>query len=180
MKRLIGVLFVGHIHSAGVCLIALMFFNSMGTISRSAETILNSKHNLSASSLGNVRASKEMEVCIFCHTPHGSGREAPLWNRFSSGATYLPYSSSTVQATIGQPTGSSKLCLSCHDGTIALGMVKSRTAPLEMHGGITTMPSGRTLIGTDLSDDHPISFIMIPPSLPGARASRIRLFSPGA
>jgi len=81
-----------------------------------------------------------------------------LWNHTLSVATYIPYNSSTIKAAIGQPSGSSKLCLSCHDGTVALGMVNSRPSPIEMQGGTTTMPSGRTLIGTDLSDDHPISF----------------------
>jgi predicted CXXCH cytochrome family protein len=37
-------------------------------------------------------------------------------------------------------------------------MVNTRVSPIEMQGGVTTMPYGRTLIGTDLSDDHPISF----------------------
>src|SRR5690606_17606262 len=58
----------------------------------------------------------------------------------------------------GQPTGNSKLCLSCHDGTIALGNVVSRHQPIMMAGGITTLPPGKSNLGTDLSDDHPISF----------------------
>lgn len=144
---------------SGKMILSLLLLWLAVPVAHSAETILNSKHNLSATSTGNIRATKEAEVCIFCHTPHGSGREAPLWNRYSSGATYLPYSSTTTKATIGQPTGSSKLCLSCHDGTVALGMVRSRETPLEMQAGITTMPHGRSLIGTDLSDDHPISFV---------------------
>ena len=40
--------------------------------------------------------------------------------------SYKLYGSSTTQATIGQPDGSSILCLSCHDGTISLGNVMSR------------------------------------------------------
>ncbi|HSU55282.1 MAG TPA: cytochrome c3 family protein, partial [Candidatus Dormibacteraeota bacterium] len=57
-----------------------------------------------------------------------------------------------------QPTGASKLCLSCHDGTVALGMVASRSRPIEMRNSVTTMPQGPANLGTDLSDDHPISF----------------------
>src|SRR4029079_19336304 len=94
----------------------------------------------------------------FCHTPHGASGDAPLWNRFSSAATYIPCSSSTARATIGQPTGSSKLCLSCHDGTVALGMVNSRSTPIQMQNNITTIPIGPANLGTDLSDDHPVSF----------------------
>jgi predicted CXXCH cytochrome family protein len=124
----------------------------------SAETIVNSLHNLSASGPGTVKATSESEVCIFCHTPHGGSPDAPLWNRSSSGAVYTPYSSTTAKATFGQPTGSSKLCLSCHDGTLALGMVSSRSTPISFIGGVTGMPSGESNLGTDLSDDHPVSF----------------------
>jgi predicted CXXCH cytochrome family protein len=58
----------------------------------------------------------------------------------------------------GQPNGSSILCLSCHDGTIALGDVLSRSTAIAMSGGVTTIPTGPGRLGTDLSDDHPISF----------------------
>ncbi|MCX7016040.1 MAG: hypothetical protein NTW86_26370 [Candidatus Sumerlaeota bacterium] len=84
-------------------------------------TIINSRHNLSVSGPGPVRALSEERVCIFCHTPHGGRADAPLWNRRDSAAAYIPYDSPTLKALPGQPTGSSKLCLSCHDGTIAMG-----------------------------------------------------------
>lgn len=123
-----------------------------------AESIVNSKHNLSVTGPGPIHAATETEVCIFCHTPHNATSEAPLWNRFSSGVFYNPYSSSTTKASIGQPTGSSRLCLSCHDGTVALGLVRSRTSPIAFSGGVFNMPPGRSRLGTDLADDHPISF----------------------
>jgi predicted CXXCH cytochrome family protein len=69
------------------------------------------------------------------------------------------YSSSTLQAVPGQPDGSSVLCLSCHDGTIALGNVISRPADISFSGGVTRMPAGHTNLTTDLSDDHPVSFL---------------------
>jgi len=122
-----------------------------------ADTILASKHNLSATGPGEIRASVETEVCVFCHTPHNGTGQTPLWSHGMSEATYTPYSSSTIKATVGQPTGASKLCLSCHDGTVALGMVAGR-ASIEMRNGVTTLPPGATRLGTDLSDDHPISF----------------------
>jgi len=37
-----------------------------------AQSIVNSKHNLSVSGPGTVKASAEPEICIFCHTPHNS------------------------------------------------------------------------------------------------------------
>ncbi|RME56476.1 MAG: hypothetical protein D6795_01380 [Deltaproteobacteria bacterium] len=123
-----------------------------------AGNLVNSKHNLSVSGPGTVKASQETRICIFCHTPHNARPVAPLWNRLDSGSVYTPYTSSTALATPGQPTGASILCLSCHDGTIALGEVMSEPAPIDMVGGTTTIPQGPGFIGTDLSDDHPISF----------------------
>jgi len=98
--------------------------------------------------------------CGVCHTPHHaiSITSAPLWNHeATSVAGYTLYSSPTFDgsATIIDPGASSKLCLSCHDGTVAL----------ENFGGVTTGtnyidPSYRIggAGGNDLSTDHPISF----------------------
>ena len=55
-----------------------------------------------------------------------------------------------MQSTPGQPDGNSKLCLSCHDGTVAL----------ENYSGTTTGTHYISLtnnVGTNLSNDHPIS-----------------------
>ena len=123
-----------------------------------ADTVVNSLHNLSASGPGKLKASAEPEICIFCHTPHGSAGDAPLWNRFSSGVIYTPYRSSTAKARIGQPTGASRTCLSCHDGTVALGMVRSRKSGIPMRSEAARLGRGEAWLGTDLSDDHPISF----------------------
>lgn len=121
--------------------------------------VANTKHNLSVSGPGAIRATEETQICLFCHTPHNASPRGPLWNRRDSGGTYTPYSSSTAVAAPGQPTGASVICLSCHDGTIALGEVLSRSTPITLAGGVTTMPSGSGRLGTDLSDDHPISFV---------------------
>jgi predicted CXXCH cytochrome family protein len=125
-----------------------------------AASIKTSRHNLSAGGPGKLTAASAAgnEMCIFCHTPHSAGFQGSLWNRYDSGVTYIPYNSSTIKAAIGQPTGASKLCLSCHDGTIALGRLRSRATPVRMKGTQSALPQGRGNLGTDLSDDHPISF----------------------
>lgn len=120
--------------------------------------LATTKHNLSANGPGTVKASSEAQMCVFCHAPHNASPVAPLWNRSNPGTNYTPYASSTALAHPGQPTGASLYCLSCHDGTIALGDVLSRTARIGMAGGITAMPQGNSNLGTDLSDDHPVSF----------------------
>ena len=122
-----------------------------------AESVVNSKHNLSVTGPGTVKAVTETQVCLFCHAPHDSSPAAPLWNRYDGGMPYTPYSSSTAFSSPGQPTGASKLCLSCHDGTIALGMVRSRASEI-LFPGTGKLDSGASFLGTDLSDDHPVSF----------------------
>jgi len=126
----------------------------------SAETVVHSKHNLSVTGPGTIKASAETDVCLFCHTVHKTTGQIPLWSHAMSSVTnYVVYSSPTLKATVGQPDGSSRLCLSCHDGTVALGMVSSRTTTIQMQSGVTTLPSGASNLGTDLSGDHPISFV---------------------
>lgn len=119
-------------------------------------SVVNSVHNLSMSGPGAVRATGQTEICIFCHTPHNANPDAYyLWNRLDPAGPYTPYGSSTLKATVGQPTGSSRLCLSCHDGTIALGAVLSQPAIMPF----TMSLSGRkSNLGTNLADDHPVSF----------------------
>jgi len=120
----------------------------------SQDSIVNSPHNLSISGPGPVKSLSESEICVFCHVPHRAG-VTPLWNRQLSQAAYITYKSSTAKARPGQPTGASKLCLSCHDGTIAVGRLLSRPMPEPMGG--SERIRGRKNLGTDLSDDHPVS-----------------------
>jgi predicted CXXCH cytochrome family protein len=124
------------------------------------DDITNTLHNLSISGPGTVKSTVEVEVCIFCHAPHkASFDNPPLWNCCLSEANYIPYQSTSLYANVGQPTGASNLRLSCHDGTVALGALLSKWGEAPFEGGLRFMPPGRTLIGTDLTDDHPVSFV---------------------
>ena len=108
--------------------------------------ITGSEHDFSGQGWGTT------EICQPCHTPHNASTALPvvLWNHAVTSATYTLYSSPTMNATTGQPGGVSKACLSCHDGTVAL----------DSFGGSTgeTFISGPANFGTDLSNDHPVSF----------------------
>ena len=122
------------------------------------QSIVTTKHNLSVGGPGNIKANTETEICLFCHTPHSSRPESPLWNRRDPGVTYTLYRSSTMQAIPGQPDGTSMLCLSCHDGTVALGSVLSRSTMRGFQSGVTNMPAGLSNLSTNLRNDHPVSF----------------------
>ena len=118
-------------------------------------------HNLSVSGPGEIKSTTEKEVCIFCHAMHVDKAKVPLWNReLPNAASYTMYKSSTLKSATHAPDGASKLCLSCHDGTIALGSVLNREHAIEMRnvGGRGEIPNGRrSNLGTDLSGAHPIS-----------------------
>lgn len=120
--------------------------------------VVGSPHDLSASGPGTVHALQEGQVCIFCHAPHNATGQTPLWNRLERQVHYRIYQSSTTDARIDQPSGPSKMCLSCHDGAMALGLVASRpqTEPIAMTR--RTIPPGPSDLTEDLSDDHPIGF----------------------
>ena len=119
------------------------------------------KHNLSVSGLGTVRATATTEICIFCHAPHNASPAPPLWNQGESGVTYTPYSSTTMAGSPGAPTGSAKLCLSCHDGTVAIGATLSRGSIAMTGLNAASHLTGAAVLGADLSDDHPISFVPV-------------------
>lgn len=121
-----------------------------------ATTIANTKHNLTPMGPGVFKAPEATGLCVFCHTPHNASQTRALWNRALSGATYTLYASSTLKATVNQPSGSSRLCLSCHDGTLAMGTLRNAQNGLQPTLGVLT---GQALIGTNLSADHPISFL---------------------
>ena len=148
--------FRNHASALVACVVAVCLFLPLAVRADNPNSIVYSKHNLSISSPGSVHASTETEICIFCHTPHFATGDGPLWNHEMSSAVYQPYTSTTLKATVGQPTGSSRLCLSCHDGTVALGMVHSRSSTIPMNAA--TMPTEASL-GTDLRADHPVSFV---------------------
>ena len=122
------------------------------------------------------------EVCVYCHTPHGSNNaiEAPLWNRATPTGSYTIYTSSTMDNTpTNPPSGISLACLSCHDGTIGVDEIRnppSDWVPFAGHvdsyemraaagacgvchysGNPFAHDASATYLTTDLSDDHPIS-----------------------
>jgi cytochrome c553 len=122
-------------------------------------------------------------VCVYCHTPHAAVKPSdasfyPLWNHAGTDAavSYTPYTWATPLnagdggtndfTIVGNQAimGPSRLCLSCHDGTIAVDQHngsmygnKAETGSFAFSGAVDTT-NGRAKIGTDLSDDHPIGF----------------------
>lgn len=129
----------------------------VGLSQLSYAVVANSKHDMSK--VPGV-TMPDGQICIACHTPHNadvSTTEAPLWNHTNSSVTdYTMYSSPTFQGTIeAQPSGVSKLCLACHDGTVAVDAFGGQT-----HGDIKigAIGTGSGNLGTNLKKSHPVSF----------------------
>lgn len=81
-----------------------------------------SKHDFS----GTLAGSASTGVCSMCHTPHQGVQTQMAWNHTLSTNTHFWTEGSTADGT-PLPTitpswgGVSKLCLSCHDGSVAIG-----------------------------------------------------------
>jgi len=123
-------------------------------LAANSQSVAFTKHNLSVRGAIENHSSAVQSMCEFCHTPHSTRPASPAWTRSNPGTRYIMYDQMTSSTSniptdpSRQPDGSSILCLSCHDGTIALGSTTS-----------TIPPGSSSILGTDLSDDHPISFI---------------------
>jgi predicted CXXCH cytochrome family protein len=136
---------------------ALVIVGSLLATAASAQTqVASTVHNLTPGGPGQLKETRPTGLCVYCHTPHNAAPATALWNKDAPAVTYQLYTSSSLQSAPNQPTGSSRLCLSCHDGILALGTLRVPPPGEELELG--PMASRRTL-GTDLSDDHPISFV---------------------
>ncbi|MBL0211912.1 MAG: hypothetical protein IPQ13_13530 [Holophagaceae bacterium] len=134
--------------------------------------IVGTAHDLSSTGLNRVTGATN--VCIFCHATHSSASTVqqliPHWNRATTSTTFQMYNFNTSQTLKGsvdnQPTGISLACLSCHDGTIAMGALIN--APIEggqdtytaIAGGVSNASgrlTGANVVGPNLTGDHPVS-----------------------
>jgi hypothetical protein len=126
--------------------------------------IVGSAHDFSGSTWSGG------EICRPCHTPHGAtvkdslGNDigAPIWNRnLPSSTSYKMYINGV--ATANQEVDSNSiLCLSCHDGTIALDSFGGASGTTFIGSGTGANPKAN--LGTDLTTDHPIGAAAVWPT----------------
>jgi len=153
------------------------------------------KHNLTnlnkragADAMGGVAYTDYEDPCIYCHEPtHGDmklkddPRRIPNWNRLKPATeNYEIYRSNTLDSkTTRNISEISMLCLSCHDGSMAVDRIvfkprawdNEEDAALHMrinassdlrscgkcHDGEVAHDISVKELGTDLRNDHPIS-----------------------
>ena len=142
-----------------IAMASLLFLNSAHA------GISGSKHDLSSGTTATT------EVCVFCHTPHGSDTTAsvPLWNKTLPSTTYTRYSAlgtSSLDGTEAAIGSVSLACLSCHDGSQARDMVINapgsggyNASGSELDAGAIGSMAGTPLpnLEADLRNDHPVS-----------------------
>lgn len=159
------------------------------------DPLVGSKHDFTGlnrrsgvRAMAGVAFSDYGNPCVYCHLPPEQavvntesfgGVEG--WNRIAPAADhYKTFSSDTMDASASTPNSSTLLCLSCHDGTMALDMVlfkpagfqSRRDAAMHMkmnggneltscgkcHNGLVAHDIAPKVVGQDLMNDHPVSF----------------------
>jgi len=141
--------------------------------------ISQSKHNFQLlTNPVHVAPSGDAEdgLCVFCHTPHKGASSLLLWNhKFSSaGYTWKDVEAGRTTGGTQYPTnlqewsGSTRKCLSCHDGTVSVGSLywSNATKDVEVAMEGTDQTGGRisnpayVIPGfsdaSDLSGNHPV------------------------
>lgn len=158
--------------SITIASIGLIVVTTTGTVQANGNGsgIANSPHDFSGSTW-NFRG----EICRTCHVPHDHSKSTQLyqngllWNHQVSSATYTMYdsswSSSLDNTQSGQPDGTSKLCLGCHDGSISInqfdrnfdGVSDGLGDTIDLIAPDAEIP-GSNATG-DLTGTHPLSIV---------------------
>ena len=152
-----------------IYLFTVGYSNPLAAATFPTQGVAGTPHDLSSTGPRTVTTAKD--ACIFCHLPHGTvggiTLDVPVWNHETTAATFHMYSSTGLKGAIdSQPTGPSLACLSCHDGTVAMGTLHDaptgggETDYSAAQGGIDRDSGkmvGRNVLPSDLSSVHPIS-----------------------
>lgn len=126
---------------------ALVVFGSL-----KAEAITG-PHNMGSKAPGG-------QVCIACHTPHGAPKSPLLWNHTLSAASFSWSDWTKTTGDTNLPTnistwsGSTKMCLSCHDGTVDIGSIYM---PASDFDATKIDADARIGAGGDLKGNHPVA-----------------------
>lgn len=118
--------------------------------------ISGSPHDFRLNTTWSGSSTTDNEICVFCHAPHNNKDASlykPLWNHEVSASTsYSMYVGLDLQGQGSAITGVSALCLSCHDGVLAVNNYGTND-----NTGNKLTSSDPEFFGTDLTNDHPIS-----------------------
>lgn len=112
-------------------------------------------HDLGPGSKSPITGARP-DFCAYCHAPH-SGSTTGLWNQKLTKQSYTVYTSSTEKNRGTQPLlgDDSNSCLSCHDGTVAVGSTVA-------YGQVTMKGSmyAADVFGSNMQPSHPFSLVL--------------------
>ena len=112
-------------------------------------------HNLGPGSPSPITGARG-DACAYCHAPH-SGLNMGLWNQKLTHQSYSTYTSNSEKNITTQPVlgGVSNQCLSCHDGTVAVGATVA-------YGQVTThgAMNSADVFGGNMQSSHPFSLVL--------------------
>lgn len=124
----------------------------------------------------------QSRICVYCHHPHNTmtsaaaGGYSPLWNRSLSAKTFSGYNNGimmnpatlgsdkrhALNATATQLQGVSLLCMSCHDGAVALNAYSVGTGSAGDGDGGGAALTGDAAFAGNLTNHHPMGFAYDP------------------
>jgi predicted CXXCH cytochrome family protein len=144
---------------AGLTAIAGLF-----VVGSASAAISGSKHDFT----DDIGTGGFTDLCAVCHTPHTADTEvsdAPLWDHELTSTDFTPYPSGAGTTMDSTPDGTmadlgiSRLCLSCHDGTVAVDSygdnIGSGTTFIQASAG-PFAGVGAGMLDNDMSSEHPI------------------------
>jgi hypothetical protein len=160
-------------------IIAMAMVLCLGLAGIASATIVNSLHDFSNNAANPSKTNDGLgtstgQVCVFCHHPHrgadgtnGAG-DALLWNMNSvSAASFDVYNgvatfdANSSSAAVTSSAPQSFLCMTCHDGAIAVGSLVQKPrdgTKTTADWWLDAAANGAADLGATLADDHPVNF----------------------
>lgn len=145
-----------------ICFLAfgLMVVLALGPTVVWAATITSTSHDFTNTG-PNATFQGAPSLCVTCHVPHHAATTQLIWNHTLSsntltfGNSQTTSSGTTLPTDVGSAPGTSKYCLSCHDGSVAVGSLVHDSWTSGGNDAITNTdfiiaPSG------NLANNHPI------------------------
>ena len=155
---------------AALALMALAAPNAFAApTAASGDGVALSVHDMNVVEYG-ITPDEQGRICAFCHTPHHAIQDAtveylPLWSHELTAMAFAnPYTSATFDAETLAPVdplaGPSRLCMSCHDGVIAVDQHYGFAGGTVFNGDQFTGATPQIAVGLngDFTNDHPVGF----------------------
>jgi len=156
-------------------LVSLATANGLGQGISATGSPHNFVDNIGVGEIGAFGWNRPEEICRVCHVPHDHdraqnyGQWGLLWNHEVTTATFSMYASATLDGSMAsQPTGTSKMCLGCHDGTVGIDtfdQYSGQTVFMKDYNLNSVVPGSS--FGGNLMSTHPISIEYDPVADPG-------------